>query len=236
MALTLAQEEAERAHHTYIGTEHLLLGVLREGDGRAAAILNGFGVEIDGVRRMIASVLGRNAPMRRVQGIIPTSRVKVVVELSFEEARRRGDGEVGTEHLLLGLLIEREGLAAHVLTELGVTVDKVRDRLPTTPSSRHLAATGKDVERGPSTDVLRELVAAAEDDRRAGLVRELVTNAVALADQRGEELSSEHFLLALTSQGSTTAAEILSKHGLSKATIEALLDDRPPSAPPRGDK
>ncbi|MBJ7610185.1 MAG: hypothetical protein JF887_12255 [Candidatus Dormibacteraeota bacterium] len=95
-ALTLAQEEAERARHTYIGTEHLLLGVVRVGDGRAATVLNGMCVDIDRVRRMIDPLLGRNAPQKREQGIIPTSRVKVVVELSFEEARRRGDGEVGT--------------------------------------------------------------------------------------------------------------------------------------------
>lgn len=93
-------------------------------------------------------------------------------------------------------------------------------------------AAGKDVERGQSTDALRELIAAPEADRRAGLVRELVSIAVALADQWAEELSSAHFLFALTSQGSTTAAEILSKHGLSKATIEGLLDERRPSSPP----
>src|SRR5256886_1818850 len=123
--LTLAQEEAERAHHSYIGTEHLLLGLLREGEGLAAKVLNNLGVEIGKVRQTIESVLGRNERII-IQQIIPTSRVKKVIEISFEEARRMGHAYVGTEHLLLGLLIEGEGIAAHVLEDLGATLDKVR--------------------------------------------------------------------------------------------------------------
>jgi len=123
--LTLAQEEAERSHHSYIGTEHLLLGLLREGEGLAAKVLNNLGVEIGKVRQTIESVLGRNERII-IQQIIPTSRVKKVIEISFEEARRMGHAYVGTEHLLLGLLIEGEGIAAHVLEDLGATLDKVR--------------------------------------------------------------------------------------------------------------
>ena len=123
--LTLAQEEAQRSHHNYIGTEHLLLGLLREGDGLAAKVLNNLGVEIGKVRQTIESVLGRNE-LIRIQQIIPTSRVKKVIEISFEEARRMGHNYVGTEHLLLGLLIEGEGIAAHVLNDLGVTLNSAR--------------------------------------------------------------------------------------------------------------
>jgi ATP-dependent Clp protease ATP-binding subunit ClpC len=123
--LTLAQEEAERSHHSYIGTEHLLLGLLREGEGVAAKVLNNLGVEIGKVRQTIESVLGRNERII-IQQIIPTSRVKKVIEISFEEARRMGNNYVGTEHLLLGLLIEGEGIAAHVLEDLGASLDKVR--------------------------------------------------------------------------------------------------------------
>jgi ATP-dependent Clp protease ATP-binding subunit ClpC len=123
--LTLAQEEAERSHHSYIGTEHLLLGLLREGEGLAAKVLNNLGVEIGKVRQTIESVLGRNERII-IQQIIPTSRVKKVIEISFEEARRMGHNYVGTEHLLLGLLIEGEGIAAHVLEDLGASLDKVR--------------------------------------------------------------------------------------------------------------
>src|SRR5256714_14848000 len=94
--LTLAQEEAERSHHSYIGTEHLLLGLLREGEGLAAKVLNNLGVEIGKVRQTIESVLGRNERII-IQQIIPTSRVKKVIEISFEEARRMGHNYVGTE-------------------------------------------------------------------------------------------------------------------------------------------
>ncbi len=126
--LTLAQDEAEKSHHSYIGTEHLLLGLLREGDGLAAKVLANLGVEIDKVRTTIESVLGRNERII-VQQIIPTSRVKKVIEIAFEEAKRMNNTYVGTEHLLLGLLIEGEGIAAHVLEDLGANLEKVRTEL-----------------------------------------------------------------------------------------------------------
>jgi ATP-dependent Clp protease ATP-binding subunit ClpC len=124
--LALAQEEAERSHHSYIGTEHVLLGLLREGDGIAGKVLNNLGVEIEKVRQTVESLVGRDKGLTVLQQIIPTSRVKKVIELSFEEARRTGHNYVGSEHLLLGLLTEGEGIAAHVLQDLGATLDKVR--------------------------------------------------------------------------------------------------------------
>ncbi|HWO92997.1 MAG TPA: ATP-dependent Clp protease ATP-binding subunit [Methylomirabilota bacterium] len=124
--LALAQEEAEKSHHSYIGTEHVLLGLLREGDGIAAKVLNNLGVEIEKVRQTLESLVGRDKGLTVLQQIIPTSRVKKVIEISFEEARRLGHNYVGSEHLLLGLLSEGEGIAAHVLQDLGATLDKVR--------------------------------------------------------------------------------------------------------------
>jgi len=124
--LALAQEEAEKSHHSYIGTEHVLLGLLREGDGVAAKVLNNLGVEIEKVRQTLESLVGRDKGLTVLQQIIPTSRVKKVIEISFEEARQLGHNYVGSEHLLLGLLSEGEGIAAHVLQDLGATLDKVR--------------------------------------------------------------------------------------------------------------
>jgi ATP-dependent Clp protease ATP-binding subunit ClpA len=141
--LTLAQEEAERSHHNYIGTEHLLLGLLRERDGLAAIVLNNLGVDIGIVRNTIESVLGRNERII-IQQIIPTSRVKKVIELSFEEAVRIGHNYVGTEHLLLGLLLEGEGIAAHVLVDLGATLPKVRVEI-----ERLLVSIGAEAPPGP---------------------------------------------------------------------------------------
>jgi Clp amino terminal domain, pathogenicity island component len=123
--LTLAQEEAEKAGHTYIGTEHLLLGLLRESEGTAAKVLDSFSVEIGVVRERIESVLGRGEHVT-IEQIIPTSRVKRAIEMAFEEAHRMGHPYVGTEHLLLGVLIEGEGIAASVLEEMGITPERMR--------------------------------------------------------------------------------------------------------------
>src|ERR1700688_3486638 len=147
--LTLAQEEAERSHHSYIGTEHLLLGLLREGEGLAAKVLNNLGVEIGKVRQTIESVLGRNERII-IQQIIPTSRVKKVIEISFEEARRMGNNYVGTEHLLLGLLIEGEGIAAHVLEDLGANLEKVRGEIDKLLHESGIDEESKEAQKKPS--------------------------------------------------------------------------------------
>ena len=143
--LALAQDEAERSHHSYIGTEHVLLGLLREGDGIAAKVLNNLGVEIEKVRHTVESLVGRDKGLTVLQQIIPTSRVKKVIELSFEEARRTGHNYVGSEHLLLGLITEGEGIAAHVLEDLGATLDKVRAEI----ERLHQGSTVEDTESPP---------------------------------------------------------------------------------------
>jgi ATP-dependent Clp protease ATP-binding subunit ClpA len=143
--LLLAQEEAERAHHSYIGTEHLLLGLLRAVDCSAARVLADLGIEIEDVRRTIQAVLGRNE-RTIVQRIIPTSRVKKVIEIAFEESRRLNDGYVGTHHLLLGIVIEGEGIAAHVLQDLGAGADRIRaqvGRLPAGETERGAEVPGR---------------------------------------------------------------------------------------------
>ena len=134
--LSLAQQEAERSGHSYIGTEHLLLGLLRDEEGLAYNALSNMGVDLPAVRQAIENLLARDEPIV-VQQIIPTSRVKKVIEISFEEARRNGHNYVGTEHLLLGLLIEGEGIAAHVLQDLGVTLDRTRSEIGRLLSAGH---------------------------------------------------------------------------------------------------
>jgi len=123
-SLTFAQEEAERAHHSYIGTEHMLLGLLRLPNGTGAEVLRGLGIDIETVRGTIAAVLGRNERII-IQQIIPTSRVKMVIEIAFDEARRMGHDRVDSGHLLMALVVEGEGIAAHVLEDLGATAQKV---------------------------------------------------------------------------------------------------------------
>ena len=133
--LTLAQEEAERAHHSYIGTEHILLGLLRERDTVASVALDRINVDIAVVRRSIDTILGAHERIV-IQQIIPTSRVKTIIEISFTEARRMGDDFVGTEHLLLGLLIEGEGIGAHVLNDLGANLENVKAEIDAVRKAR----------------------------------------------------------------------------------------------------
>ena len=124
--LTLAQEEAQRFNHNYIGTEHLLLGLVREGDGVAAKVLGNLGVELNKVRSADEFIIGRGE--RPTPGEIDlTQRSKKVIELAVDEAGRYNNVNIGTEHLLIGLMREGEGVAAGVLESLGVSLEKVRD-------------------------------------------------------------------------------------------------------------
>ncbi len=126
--LMLAQEEARRFNHNYIGTEHLLLGLVREGEGIAAKVLYDMGVDLTKVRSAVEFIIGRGERVN--QGDISlTPRAKKVIELAAEEARRLGHNYIGTEHLLLGLVREGEGIAAGVLESLGVSLEKVRQQV-----------------------------------------------------------------------------------------------------------
>ena len=123
--LSLAQEEAQRFNHTYIGTEHVLLGLVRETDGVAAKVLTNLGVELPKVRSAVEFIIGRGE--RASTGEIGlTPRAKKVIELAVDEARRLNHNYIGTEHLLIGLMREGEGVPAGVLESLGVTLDKIR--------------------------------------------------------------------------------------------------------------
>jgi ATP-dependent Clp protease ATP-binding subunit ClpA len=123
--LSFAQEEAQRFQHNYIGTEHLLLGLVREGEGVAAKVLLKLGVELNKVRSNVEYIIGRGD--RIVLGEIGlTHRAKKVIELAVDEARRLNHQYIGTEHLLLGLLREGEGIGGGVLESLGVTLEQAR--------------------------------------------------------------------------------------------------------------
>jgi ATP-dependent Clp protease ATP-binding subunit ClpC len=123
----LAREEAARLQHDYIGTEHLLLGVIREGEGIAATVLNNLGVDLDHIRQAVENMVSSSGGTMTIGEIPFTPRAKRVLELAVEEARSLGHNYVGTEHLLLGLIREGEGVAAKVLLELGVDRKRVRE-------------------------------------------------------------------------------------------------------------
>lgn len=125
--MSLAQEEAQRFQHSYIGTEHLLLGLAREGEGVGAKVLEDLGVDLIQVRSAVESIINRSE--RIVLGEIGlTPRAKKAIELAVDEARRLNHHYIGTEHILLGLVREGEGIAAGVLESLGVNLEKVRSQ------------------------------------------------------------------------------------------------------------
>lgn len=125
--LILAQQEAARYGHGYIGTEHLLLGLLREGEGVAAKALNSLGLQVEAVQMQVESILGKGQDQSSDIGYTP--RAKKVIELAMEEALRLGHSYVGTEHILLGLIREGEGIAAQVLIGMGVDINLMRQRV-----------------------------------------------------------------------------------------------------------
>ena len=126
--LTIAQREAEQSGHSYIGTEHMLLACFGSAEFFSARILERLGVEQDAVRSAIAEAIGaKKTEMRK--HIVPTARVKKVIEISFHLSGGLGDDLVGTHHLLLALAAEGDGIAAHVLKDLGATKDRIQSEV-----------------------------------------------------------------------------------------------------------
>ncbi len=126
--VVLAQEEARLLNHNYIGTEHILLGLIHEGEGVAAQVLESLGISLEGVRGQVEEIIGQGSSSP--SGHIPfTPRAKKVLELSLREALQLGHNYIGTEHVLLGLIREGEGVAAQVLVKLGADLSKVRQEV-----------------------------------------------------------------------------------------------------------
>jgi ATP-dependent Clp protease ATP-binding subunit ClpC len=126
--MVLAQEEASALGHDFIGTEHLLLGLIREGDGVAAKALEQLGISVGAARTKVGESLGASAAM--AEGGRPfTPRAKKVLELSLREALQLGHNYIGTEHVLLGLIREGEGVGSRVLIELGADLSRVREKV-----------------------------------------------------------------------------------------------------------
>jgi ATP-dependent Clp protease ATP-binding subunit ClpC len=165
--LTYAQEEAQNLNHNYIGTEHILLGMVREEDGVAARVLASMDVNLAKLRSAVEFVIGRGEkPSSGETGL--TSRAKKVIELAIDEARTLNHNYIGTEHLLLGLLREGEGVAAGVLDSFGITIDKTRAEITRVLSQgainrgAPLKAGGRSQSKTPNLDAVSlDLTAAA---------------------------------------------------------------------------
>jgi ATP-dependent Clp protease ATP-binding subunit ClpC len=173
--VVLAQEEARMLNHSHIGTEHLLLGVIREGQGVGAMALEREGISLDTIRREVEGIIGHGEQSAGEQ--IPfTTRAKKVLELSLRESLQLGHDYIGTEHLLLGLIREGDGVAAQVLDRLGASEDDIRNQVirlladegtaesaagprGTTPEQE---ASGESDARDAVIDLLREIIERLE--------------------------------------------------------------------------
>ena len=167
--LALAQDEAIRFNHNYIGTEHLLLGLVREGEGVAARVLDSLGVELPKVRKAVEFVIGRGDSTTSPSEITLSPRTKKVIELAVDEARKLGHSHVGTEHLLLGIVREGEGIASGVLESLGVSLEKVRHQVIATLGRPHPDSAAAPQGTGPFDRIderSKRALAFAQDEAR----------------------------------------------------------------------
>jgi len=170
--VVLAQEEARMLNHNYIGTEHILLGLIHEGEGVAAKGLEALGISLEGVRAQVEEIIGQG--QQAPSGHIPfTPRAKKVLELSLREALQLGHNYIGTEHILLGLIREGEGVAAQVLVKLGADLNRVRQQVIQLLSGyqgKEAATSSGPAEGTPSTSLVldqfgRNLTQAAREGK-----------------------------------------------------------------------
>ncbi len=166
-SILLAQDEARNLKHNYVGTEHLLLGLLSEGEGVAAQTLNKIGIDLEKARKQAVQLVGEGKYETEILGFTP--RTKRVFELSFLEARKLGHNYVGTEHILLGLIEEGEGVAAVVLVNLGVDLSKLKENIIKAVSENHSKSGQGSSGKSSSTPNLdkysRDLTKAAIDGK-----------------------------------------------------------------------
>ncbi|HEY4002180.1 MAG TPA: ATP-dependent Clp protease ATP-binding subunit [Candidatus Xenobia bacterium] len=164
-SIVLAQEEAQRLGNNYIGTEHLLLGIISEGESVAAKVLENLGVSLHKVRTEVESIVGKGGQATQ-QEMVFTPRAKRVIELAFEEARALAHNYIGTEHLLLGLVREGEGVAARVLSNLGVDPSKIRGEITKLLGVETSVAPTKERTKTPTLDSYgRDLTLLAKESK-----------------------------------------------------------------------
>src|SRR5438094_3231375 len=217
--LALAQDEAIRFNHNYIGTEHLLLGLVREGEGVAARALDSLGVELSKVRTAVEFTIGRSDSTTSPSEITLSPRTKKVIELAIDEARKLGHSHVGTEHLLLGLVREGEGIASGVLESMGISLEalrrKVLETLGTSGQPR-----GDQPQRGASAPHPRGPFSRFDHTSKRVL---------ALSQDEAVRfghtwIGTEHLMLGLIREGESVAARALDSLGVELGAARAAVE------------
>jgi len=224
-----AREEANRLQHDYIGTEHLLLGIVREGEGIAAKVLSKLDLDFEQIQSAVESLVGPTGGTLTIGEIPFTPRAKRVLELAIEEARLLGHNYVGTEHLLLGLIREGEGVAARVLTELGVDRKRVREEVlkllgPT--SSMKTREGKKEKSETPNLDQFgRDLTQMAKENKLDPIIgREKEIERVVQVLSRRKK--NNPILIGEPGVGKTAIAEGLAQAIVENKVPEVLKDKR----------
>ena len=225
--LGLAREEAARLNHEYVGTEHILLGLIREGEGVAATILQNLAVEIDELEDVINSVVKQGKPAQVTGPDLPyTSRAKKVLELAINEAREVGHSYVGTEHLLLGLLREEKGIAAQVLEDAGVTIEDARaEMLRILGTGEPEAVSQQHSEKGNPTVTHRRGGASPLPQFLERLRTVIADSHKVAADRRMTDVTAAHLAIALLEHGEGVANAALDRLGLDRAVAILALND-----------